>query len=263
MQVDLFKSRAFLENYQKIGSQVETRKFAIDPARGSIDDIGQYVVCYNDNALEEYKNKLKKDVENGRSYRHIGAAGSDSLFEVEALGIAKYCKKYVAILDLSCALDYVLHRLCKCNMEAVRNIEEYQTISYAIMNYDFERTEQILFDSFFQVDPRLDEYFIRLLESTDDVTISSDNRMNWVINRFYMDILGMANNIKNYTMTFMQSRLKSGTFAYRSKSFSSALAATSNLLDEQIIFHQDGYEDYNVELRCYEPFGYVRGRIFI
>lgn len=246
-----------------MGTQVETRKFSIDPCLGSIDDIEKHVICYNTKALNEYKESLKCAIESGRKYDHIGYAGCDNLFEVEALGIAKYCKRYTMILDLSDSLDYMLHRLSKCNIDAIRNMPNYSKISNAIMNYRFDDVEQIFFNSFFQIDHALDEYFVKLLGTANDVTISSDNKMNWIVNKFYVDIINTACSVKDYTMTFLRSKLQKNTFAYRSKSYSAALASVENVFDENIIFHQDGYEDYNVDIKCYEPFGYIKGRVFI
>ena len=263
MQIDLFKSRTYNSSYHKLGNSVEKRQFELDPSLGTIDDLDKHVVCYDKQQLESYKSKLKSLVDSGREYQHIGLAGSDSLFEVEALGIAKYCKRYTLILDLSDSLDYMLHRLCKCNMSAIRGIPEYSKISRAIMNYDFEDVGEILFNTFFQVDPRLDAYLVSMLTSSDNVTISSESKMDWVVNNFYTAILNTSVAVRDYTMQVLSSKLPRGTFAYRSKNFSSSLAAIEEPFDDKIVFHQEGYEDYVVDVSYYAPFGYAKRRVFL
>ena len=263
MQVDLFKSRATNQDFQKIGHQIETRQFAIDPTKGGIDDIRKHVNCCNTHALDEYVTSLKNAVALGRKYNKIGQAGCDSLFEVEALGIALYAKQYTMILDFSDSLDYILHRLSRCDMRSIRNIPDYRKISNSIMNFDFSSVEEVLFETFFQVDPKLDEYFKGLLENSEHITVSSENKMNWVIGRFYIDILEMAARIKDYTMTYFAKHTPKHSFAYRSKSFSAALGSSDHKFDSRVVFTQDGFSDYALDLKFYEPFDYVKGRVFI
>ena len=161
MQVDLFKSRRRTTDMRKFGGYVRIRDFQLDP-NTDFDVIRKLTNCSHKDVVDEYIEDVKQRIAHGRQYENIGYdLCADNLFDVEALGVGLYAKKYQIIISFEDCLDFFLHIVSDCDMEKIRSIPNYHEISANIMSLrPATPTSSARFNDLFDVDPKLDEYFI-------------------------------------------------------------------------------------------------------
>lgn len=200
----------------------------------------------------------------GRKYETIGTASSDSLFEVEALGIPEYGYGFTLIVDFSDCLDYVLHRTFGCKIEDIRGIDRYEDISWAILNNDFSRLDtDVTFDRLLSSSKELSSAFAKLSKAAkSNNEISVNDQASWVAYQFYVTVLLTLCPLKFYTAMEVCNNLsivggQKGTV--RSQNFSSVIATVHAKFSEPVVLHQiDGtFDDYSLIVRSYAPYEYL------
>lgn len=260
MQVDLF-DRTLLGRTKRQMEQITIRKYAIDKKHADLSGMRPYF--RNEEQYVLYKNKILSDISRGRRYEHIGKAARDSLFDVESLGISANGQDFVMIADYSLCLDYVLHRLCGCQMDEIRRIDDYAKISRAILTYDFLEVSEIPFSRLALASDKVGSYLASLAYDCQDQILDVSDRTSWVIYKFYMDIFDILSIIKFYTTvvicnSFLSKFGRKGII--RSTTYSKVLATVSGKFDEVVTIHDTAnsdIQDYKIVYRTYSPFEYL------
>lgn len=258
MQVDLFKNSDVLKTYLRTSKKIETRGFSIRRSLKNIDDV---VLCEHPEKLDAYKRRLLALEERGREYSHVGYSGCDNLLELELLGVGAYCKKYTTVFDFSDKLDYVLHRIYGCSTEKVRGIPQYSKVSRAMLNYDFSEVEDVGFDILFNISDKIFEDFVKISNELSDCT-SAEEQLSLTVFQFYAKLLQVLSNVKDYAVSSITLSQPDKSFVYRSKSFSSSIASSDFPLNEDLVLRQEGFENCVVAVKSYEPFEWLKGRLF-
>lgn len=265
MQVDLFDDVLVGRTKRQI-KQIATRGYKIDKRHRTLEGIRPY--CRDEHHYRLYKEYFMKLISDGRKYQSIGDAMEDSLFEVEALGIANNGQPYVLVADYSSCLDYILHRLYGCKISDIRAIDDYDRISKAILSYDFKNASDIPLSRLILASDELSTYFASLAYESKDEILECNDRISWMAYQFYKDVLSTLGFIKFYTTvvlcnSFMSLAGRKGII--RSTSFSKIAAASSVMFNDVVKIHDrssDNIEDYEIVYRTYCPYEYF-GEVII
>lgn len=260
MQVDLFKNQELYARACRQSQQIATRQFKIASEFSDFNELNAYYV--DPKELERQKVKLNELVEQGRQYSYIGSAGCDNMFPLEAMNLAHNSKSYASILDFSNCLDFALMYSYGCKLEDIRKIDDYEKISKAILNYDFEQVGNVCFSSLIEASDELQKAFVELSNRAKAQDMYYNDRLPWMIYRFYDKILSDLSLVKFYVMVVICNHLEKTVGrkgVIRSMNFSSVMATTDDLVNEKIFISYEklGIKDYPVPIRTYRPFEYV------
>ena len=260
MQVDLFSDAALISESQRLGSQVESRKFTV--VKNKLSKLPTEVEGFPQSAVEQYNAYINELVGKPRAYLHVGSVGCDNLWELEMLGLGEFSKKYTVCIDFSQALDYAMEIAFNCAREECRKIQNYTSVSRMMMNFDFTGASEkfgVLFDG----SEELSRIYVKILaEINNDVTYANstqDEKMSYIVFRFYSSILQTISNIKNYVATALQAENR-GKIVYRSKTFSTVIMTSDFPIDEKLILSCNGRKDYEVYIRSYTDFAWAKER---
>lgn len=163
---------------------LKSRKFTVGC------DITPIVNFIPDNDVEKsFKETVLTLFKYGRYYRTVFGAGFkiDSHQDCEKLGIGKTTRKYVLVFSLEDSLDYILHYICKCDVQAVRSIENYRLLSKTLLTSYFQ-SDNISFDLniLMGLDPKLDAYIMGIYNK-------NNNNLALTLLEFHKEILTTAN----------------------------------------------------------------------
>lgn len=244
---------------------IETRAYIPNPSY-PLEALREKVNCPNKEVVDKYIAEYNKKIENGRVYLDIGRSNNyDSLFELEAMGLSMYSKEYQVILDFSNHLDYILHRMTGCNPDNINRLPNYHDVSYALLNYDFSRINDLNISVLFGLDPKLDQKFEEIAkdvkEQCDDVGDSLTQKIAYT---FLTGVLDTIVPIRDYVAIYVKQRGAGtkGEIKYRSKNFSSALLTSSSPFVEDILIHQDPFMDLTLHPKCYKRYEYGVKEVF-
>ena len=257
MQVDLYSSSEVMGNASRLCKQIETRQFkAVYDVDGVRAVLGQYPEAAVDSVLD----RLKQVASKGRTYEHIGCAGCDSVWELEALGLGEYSKEYSVIIDLSQALDLIMQLEFQCSREECRSMKNYEGVSRSLMNFDFRDSSEKFGVLFFESNVMSKAYvqiFKGVEENPQYSNCTQDEKMSYFVYEFYSRILNRASEIKDYIVADLQKKYP-GQIIYRSKSFSSAIMTSSIKLDGELTLSLWEKEDYTLNIRSYKRYEWAR-----
>lgn len=266
MQIDLFKSRRRCQDMAKVGGYVRTRKFELDKDV-NFDNIRRMTNCENKQVIDSYIEDVKRRIAQGRQYDDIGYdLGSDNLFDIEALGVGKYAKRYQIIISFEDKLDYFLHAVSGCNPEAVRSIPHYAEVSAALTSLKEQQyQEDVKFSLLYGIDDNLDRYFMTMergLRSKDKYF--GDKFVEILARDIEISILREIAGIQNYIIScFSASRSEFSDVVCRSRSYSSLVFTSGRPINEQLILSMDGRENLMVTPRCYERYEYAVKEVLV
>lgn len=264
MQIDLYDPD-ITRKIQTSIEQIKTRQYKIAPKYADLAGLDQYFS--NPVKLENYKSSIWKAVEGKRHYSNIGMAACDNLFDIEALGIGTNASEYTLICDFSECLDYILHKTCLCDMEAIRSIEDYKTISKAILNCDFNAINtDYTFEKLISVSPELQNYILHISsEVKKDASVSTKDQVSWIVYTMYREWLSNLQMLKFYVTYYIcKYGLKNpSNNVIRSYSYSAVVASIGQEFEDSITLHSisgkdpSKYSDYKINVRTYKPYEYA------
>lgn len=253
MQIDLFKNRDIFKDGPRLLKQIESRKYSLCVSEDEL----QEVLKSDKGFLTNISNKLKE----GRIYKNYYSCSTDNLFEVEALGVGLYTKKYTIIMDFSDKLDYVLHRLTGCPTELIRALPNYQHISKCILTLNYDGLRSLRIGDFMDISPEICNWFAQILESiTSGGDMQDDEVLEAFVSLLYQNIINEVNRLKTYVCMFLKDKYYSD-FTIRSKSLSSIIATTDIKIDTKIslIDSQHNFEECELQLYSLEKYEYFTG----
>jgi hypothetical protein len=243
----------------RVSKQIETRQFRL--IKG-VERLPISLAAKRPDVANIFNTVLKND----RQYTVYGikypGCANDNAFILEACGIGSKSLEYSVILDMSNSLDYILHRLTKCDPMNVRMLENYDHISSNILNLRCEKLEHVTLGTLAALDKRIEHYIRSLVLQIQQTDYLEDLTEREVLERvlvsFFTEVLEETAKIKDYCMMYLKKQL-STTFIYRSKSFAASMATSSVKLEEPLVLKQDSFCDYTVNLKSYKRFEYIGG----
>lgn len=261
MQVNLYDVNQ-IQKMQRQYGKMRCRDYEILPQYSDLGGMDSYFSDKKE--LQRYKDALFKKLKGGRHYTEIGKASRDSLYELETLGIGTYNHGFTWIADFSKSLDYLLHRLYRCDMASIRKIEDYDLISASIMNCNFTRIDStVTFERLLNASDELLYAIGKLsLKAKEEESLNVNNQVSWMIFQFYKSIILELHDIKYYTMMMLCASPELGLEkkgVIRSNNFSSIVATASKRFDGIVTIHQNdnSVEDYQIAVRSYAPYEYL------
>lgn len=259
MIIDLFNNAALNKEFTRADNYVNQRKFIYGVAKG---DIQKHLSVTNPNqAFLKYKQEVVEALSQNRNYIKMCGGSCDNLFSLELLGIEKNSQQYMILADLGNCLDYILHLLSGCSMQNIRNIPNYEAVSNAILNNQFDKLHDITYSILMGIDPDLDRYFEQLYWKINE-ELDVQNRTDKVILQkfivvFHSQLLRKLQVVKAYIMAFLRS--KDETFRYKSKTFAASLGTSAyRLQDTEVTLTNTNCEDYKITLQTFGKYEYIQ-----
>lgn len=255
MEIKLYGNPKVNQDSKRANAQVVSRHFHLYTDKKTIQE---YII--KQNISDTLKNKLLNDINSTRNYEKIGWAYCDNLFNLELLGLEQNTREYIILLDFSDSLDYILHLLSHCDMEAVRNIRDYHKISKSMLNYDFSELGEVKFDVFFGIDSNLDKYLDKLYGSVLDLNnyteMPTEQLLTEYIKMFYSKILKEVSIVKSYIMRYLKEI--DSKIVGTSMSFSSYIGTVDHMLDDlHLNLKLDNFDDYGIDLKIFKRYEYL------
>ena len=258
MLIDLFSDSNIIGSINRVTRQIETRPFqfsdSIDfgEANASQERIGRLIGYYYQmsGTLRSYS-RLDDGDDNKSSNISL-----DNMFIFEACGLEKGSADNTVVLDFSESLDYVLHILSNCDMENVRKLDNYSTVSRAIMNMDFDKLATVSLGSLMSLDEKLKKYCMGILHKATAEESNEDIILKKLLFTFFKDILSMTALIRDYCALTLRNDTER-RYIYRSKSYAAAVLACNTVIDEDLLLKSGRYGDYSMHIKSYKKFEYL------
>lgn len=266
MQVDLFKSRRRTTDMRKFGGYVRIRDFQLDP-NTDFDVIRKLTNCSHKDVVDEYIEDVKRRIAHGRQYEDIGYdLCADNLFDVEALGVGLYAKKYQIIISFEDCLDFFLHIVSDCDMEKIRSIPNYHEISANIMSLrPATPTSSARFNDLFDVDPKLDEYFIsRQKYVKETFNTYGDHFIDQLAFEIIRPLLMEVHGVQDYLIScFSAARSELGDAVCRSRNYSSLVITTDDPMLCDLTLNYEPFGSLTLAPKCYEKYEYATKEVLV
>lgn len=256
LQLDLFSNNNVEKKANRLRGQILTRKFEFAPQYMNFNGLREKLPLTP--AGIQYYQDLINIYNQGKQVTTIGYCSNDSYFPLEELGIAKYGKSYVTILDMSDNLDFVLAVRFGSDPKAVRSLPDYYTISRSILNADFEKAKAIPLTKLLAVCPEVAEWIVSHSEALAIDGLTEEAIVNQTISDLYVNILNTSAKIKFYVITAIGDAY---TTVIRSSSFGAALSASSFKLNDEITVNAFQCDPYNLIIRSYAPYEILGERL--
>ena len=267
LQIDLFSDVSVTKEANRLCNQITTRKFTFTQDRYLLD-----AICSHPNGLNGLSAMVKHMLDAGKKKeligmfnRHyirldgMGDISYDNMYPYECLGLADNGKRYIAIVDMSFALDYVLHSMLGCDMSAIHSIEGYQGISYALLNLKFKEVSEQSLSVLVGLDPKLDQYFMKYLLNDKE----EDNKVKGVkmIQKLCTDVISHTINIRSYVTVALSNYIGKSDdkkLVLRSRSLAGSVMGTNcNHGVADITLTRKGLEPYTIQMETYKPLEYT------
>ncbi|WP_304427858.1 hypothetical protein [uncultured Clostridium sp.] len=174
----------------------------------------------------------------------------DTHHELEKLGIGSNANKYTIIISLEDSLDYIVAYLTKCDVKAIRNIDNYKELSKSLLTTYYDSKDiNINTNMLIGLDNNLDRYLYNLHNDYD-------NDARKIAIHFQRDILETS---------YMLLRIITGIFKHYSSSVirslgsCSAVLTSANYIDYNIVLeNKEGIQPYTLNIGCFERFDYLK-----
>ena len=256
LQINLFKNDTISSLYNKHGNQIFTRKFKLN---GSLDVLNS--MDYTNEEFLQFRKDVFELKDSKREKIQVANLTADSLAKLELLGIAEFDKRYMVTIDFSNILDLALSELLQSEdtLKAVRSMENYDEISYAFINCDFNKINDIPLSRLFGVDDRLDQLLLESITkyANECKNLKLEMQGMQVLDDFYSKITAKLTTIENYTTTALQFLYPSSDAVYRSKLFSTTISTSNIKIEDELILTGD-FGKASAIIKSYEPYEYAR-----
>lgn len=260
MQVDLSEIKHLMTSESRLLSQMETRAFCME---ANLQNARQFLTMYSDSVINDAIARYNALASLERKYERIGSATCDNLWKLEALGVGRYSKEYVTIIDFSKALDFVLDLQYGCGLECSRDLQNYNSVSSSLLNFDF-RNNTDKFGVLFMNSPKLTEEYLKIMGQINSkpeyASCSTDEKMSHFVFKFYSTVLEAVSAVRD-TVALELRRQNAGDVVYRSKSYSMAILASDKDLSDELLIQYAENKVYKVDIRSYHRFEWCREEV--
>ena len=188
--------------------------------------------------LSDYYDDCSTEI---RHYKDVIGTCIDSHYYVEYFGLSENTRKYIITLDFSNCLDLVISFITGCSPTKLRQIENYDKVSNAILNLDIDNLN-IGLDTFTFVDPKISGYLKKLYDSTNGETE--------FVRKMFEEILAAMLRIVKYVAFYIQKNTDSVVRSISKQS----VVLTSNvpLTDDELTIHYSAMDgsvyDYKIKI---------------
>lgn len=172
ISVDSYKEDTY---FQTVLGKVKTKNIGIssEQLNKSIKFINTYMPenIYQVIFLKEFRKQINRIVtENvySRNVKSIGPYLKDYFFELDAMGVEKYSNEYTIVISTCDSLDLVLNHLCGVDMNKIREIDDYQRISRALITGDTDLMSNLELSKLLNIDEKLDSFLISRYSASRD-----------------------------------------------------------------------------------------------
>ena len=257
MQINLFKNDKVNRQYNRMGSQIFTRKYAVKHS----EDLERFKTIKSENPrFLQYREDVLAALTEEKSMIGVSNLTADSYAKAEMLNIAEFNRKFVTVIDFSDALDAILCEIlqCGCDQSLFRGIEDYSKISYALTNYKFNDVDGISLDLLFGIEPHLDTLIREIIASInkDHKDCRVDMQSMYFFVNFYSRLTDKLTSIENYVASVYKYECLGSDAVYRSKTFSKVIL-TSNVEVNGEIDVVGAYSKSTLPIRTYKPLEYA------
>lgn len=266
LQIDLFSSRRRVQESEKRGGYVISRDFTLDPTV-DFNKIKEMTNCTRPDVVDAYIKNLKKTIDSGRNYEDIGfGLYADNLYDAEALGLGLYAKKYQIILSFEDKLDFFLHIVSKCNVEAVHKIPHYNDVSSILLGLKQNKVHSdVTFDALFGIDDNIDKYFLntrKMLKESGQYF--GEELIDQLAFEIVKPMLLEMRGIQNYLIAYLGSaRSTLGEVVCRSRDYCSLILTSDHPIMDDIELIYKPFGSFIVKPRCYQKYEYAAKEVLV
>ena len=233
MQINLFSNERANKQYNRMGSQIFTRKCVIrkglDRFKGLESDNERFL---------QYRDDVLALLDTDKCMISVSNLTADSHAKAEMLNIADFNKKFVTVIDFSDMLDAILCEIlqCGCDQQIFRDIENYSKISYALTNYKFNEIGGASLEPLFGLEPHLDTLIMEIISTInkDHKQCRVDMQSMYFFVNFYSRLTDKLTSIENYVGSVFKSDCPESDAVYRSKTFSKVILTSDVELNGEI-----------------------------
>lgn len=163
MNINLYEDARTRVNAPKVASLSLNKDFK----RGI--GIEKYMNTTPRNKLEEYHiSNVLLNWNKRKSISGYFGLAMDSKIELEKAGLSADKKPYRVIVSLEDSLDYILSNITQCGIKGLaQQIKGYRELSRGLLNLDLESIKNKRLDCLINIDPNIDNYFMRLIRSSE------------------------------------------------------------------------------------------------
>ena len=267
MQVNLFANDRIMNSYSRDLHHLSTKPVDIGVVFGQ--NVDRYKVANPEDSSDVLFHKAHAlgyfDVRK-KTYENCFGALYDRHHELAKLNILLGYGPYVTIISLEDSLDYVLHSLCGCNIQKVREIPKYQELSRALLKLNFgENLYNFAISDFVGIDPKLNHFIKQLeldakasmLEGEDAVDEEEDSEeFNEILDvrfltAFITKIITKVDDINKY-LGYNYKLERGEAVTVKSKSACSFVLAAKERFEHNMTIKAPGCDDYTLYVRSFE-----------
>lgn len=254
MQIDLFKNEAVKQDCNRIGGQIFSRKYKIGHSLEPLDAIESDVAEFL-----AYRDRVRSLLKRPKCMIQVGNLKSDSYAEIELLGIGEYSKSFTVTIDFSRALDFILSELTMCRQSSIRSMPDYDTVSEALLNYNFDKVGNINFNKFMGLDPYLDLFITSIIKqhSEELKTLSIRETTYSVLTDFYGQVTQFLQDVQNYVARAISIEMPRTQSVYRSKTLSTIILSSNIPVTEEILLKGE-HGDTVLSPQSYRMYEYAK-----
>lgn len=252
IDVDLFVDSYAKSQYTRFSKQIYSKKGAIS---GSFDE---FLAIESDNPVyQKYRQLVIAEHGMERISLAAGKSTADNLYELETLGISRYRRDFMVLIDFTDVFDFIVANLSGCRVEDVQKIKNYHEVSKTLTHFSFGSLDgNIAFSDLTSADKKIElwlyKLFLRTVHGVDYKDMKLEAQRLMCI--FYNEITNLLEQIKDYTAIYLTTKLNA---VYRSKSFYSVILTSSTIFNGTVTLKYNGYEKV-VPIRTYDPLGFPR-----
>jgi len=246
IDVELFEDRYATSQYARFSKQIYSKKGTID---GPFDE---FLKIQSDNPLfQKYREVVLMNNGKERVSLSAGKLTADNLYEVELLGISRYRRLYMTLVDFTDIFDFIIACLSGCDIFALHKMSDYHEVSKAITHFSFGYTEDTKFSELTDVDKKVESWLYKLFLHSVHFVYAKDYKLEAqrLLCVFYEEVTKVLEDIKDYTAVYLTGQLQA---VYRSKSFYSIILTSNIPINGTITLKRNGYEKV-VPIRSYLP----------
>lgn len=181
---------------------------------------------------------------------------TDSHFNLETLGVCRYCDQYTIVVDLSDILDLVAHAITGCNPDKVREMPNYSEFSRALLGFREDANSALMFREFIMADTNITKWindFIPKYNTNDMNQENAIERTIMMLAEIQTQIVFTMNDFKFYIASYMAQYVGS---KIRSFGYDKIIVSHFSRLDGEHSIVLDGYER-KIKVESYTRFEYA------
>lgn len=183
-------------------------------------------------------------------------AVADSHFNLETLGVCRYCDTYTVVIDLSNILDLVLHRITGCNPDKVSEMPNYEEFSKALLGFKETANPTLLFRDFITVDTEVSKWINDFIPKYNTDDVNQENAIEktiMMLAEIQTQIIFTLNDFKFYIASHLS---QYAGVKIRSFDYDRIIVSHFKELDADCTLILDGYKR-KINVKSYKKFEYA------